>query len=168
MKMLRRTFVGLSLGFLAASCTTSTGPQLDSHVVYLVRHAEKAEGRDPALTDAGQRRAERLATMLSDAGLTQIWSTDTRRTRQTAAPMAEMAGLEISIYDPRKPEEFTAMLKATPGRYLVVGHSNTVPALVDLLADDPDPTPIIEDTEYDRLYTIRFMGDRTDTMMERF
>jgi len=47
-----------------------------------------------------------------------------------------------------------AKLKATPGRHLVVGHSNTTPQLTELLGGDGGE-PIVEATEYDRLYVVK-------------
>ena len=61
------------------------------HTIYLVRHAEKAKGKDPVLTAQGKQRAENLAQMLQDAGVTRVYSTDYRRTQQTAAPSAKQA-----------------------------------------------------------------------------
>ena len=72
-------------------------------MVYLVRHAEKADtGKDPELTDIGKQRADELARMLKDAGVTHIWSTDYKRTRTTAEPLATRLRLKVEIYDPAK------------------------------------------------------------------
>lgn len=122
-------------------------------VVYLVRHAEKVDdSRDPLLSAAGTARAAALAVMLKDAGITHVWSTDFHRTRNTATPTATALGLTVEIYNPGAPAEFVARLKATPGRHLVVGHSNTTPGLVKALGGDPQGE--IVDTEYDRLYIV--------------
>jgi phosphohistidine phosphatase SixA len=122
-------------------------------VFFLVRHAEKADQEDdPPLTDQGQRRARSLANLLSDAGIETVYSSDTLRTRDTAAPIAADLGLDIDIYDPHDLVELAAMLLGSPGRYLVVGHSNTTPELAGLLGGEPGPA--IEDSEYDRLYVL--------------
>jgi hypothetical protein len=46
-------------------------------VIFLVRHTEQAgAGRtDPPLTEAGKERAKRLAVILKDAGINQIFVT---------------------------------------------------------------------------------------------
>jgi len=85
--------------------------------------------------------------------ITNIHSSDTKRTRDTAAPLAKRLGLEVEIYDPRDLPAMATKLKAASGRHLVVGHSNTTPQLTELLGGDGG-TPIVEATEYDRLYIV--------------
>lgn len=136
--------------------------------IYLVRHAEKGPGTDPSLTDAGWARAERLATELSDAGLSKIWSTNTTRTLQTAGKVSEMTGVSVSQYDAADLPTLAENIAGVGGVHLVVGHSNTVPPLVDLLADDPEPDPMDEPVEYDRLYTVRLFTGWTETDLERY
>ena len=126
----------------------------DPTVVYLVRHAEKADdgSEDPPLTLAGEIRVRVLRQLLGDAGLTHIHTTDWRRTRDTARPFAEELGGEAQIYDSRQLESLASYLQDTPGTHLVVGHSNTTPVLVEALGGDPhDP---IHEMEYDRLYIV--------------
>ncbi len=123
-------------------------------VVYLVRHAEKAEDGtdDPPLTLAGQIRVRVLRQMLNDAGLTHVYTTDWKRTRDTARPFAEALGVEPTVYDPRRLQAFAATLRGTPGIHFVSGHSNTTPLLVAALGGNPfEP---IDEMEYDRLYIV--------------
>lgn len=127
-------------------------------VVFLVRHAEKEEGLDPALTEAGRARAEELARTLRDAGIERVHSTDYARTRATAAPLAERLGLEVELYDPRALPSFLEGVRDSGGRHLVVGHSNTTPQAVGLLGGEPGE-PIVEATEYDRLYAVTLGAD---------
>ena len=142
-----------------AACGPRVEPETATSVVYLVRHAEKlapmegAAPPDPSLTQRGRARAEALARTLGTEPIDRILSTDTARTRETAAPLAERTGLEVEIYDHRALQELAAELAATPGRHVVVGHSNTTPELVELLGGEPgDPSD--EETEYDRLYVV--------------
>ncbi len=141
--------------------------QDDSTVVYLVRHAEKVDdSRDPPLSEAGRERAELLADMLRDAGLTHLHSTDLERTRDTAAPIAERSGLEVLLYDQGNLQGFAERLRATPGRHLVSGHSNTTPELVRLLGGESSDIP---DHEYDRLYVLTIEPDGgVTTVLIRF
>jgi len=141
-------------------------------LVFLVRHAERADDggmaseEDPHLSAAGEERAEVLARMLKDAGITHIHSSDYLRTRETAAPLAAATGLEIHTYDVRNLESFAAELLATPGRHLVVGHSNSTPDLVAALGGDPFGE--IDSMEYDRLYLVSVGADGVETVLFRF
>ncbi len=133
--------------------------------VFLVRHAEALypppadEPRNPPLNRLGRARATRLAEVLGDAGISGILSTDLRRTLQTAGPLAEQLGLGIETYDHRALSALAERLAATPGRFLVSGHSNTTPEMVRLLGGDPGE-PIDENTEFDRLYVVTVTSGR--------
>lgn len=107
-------------------------------VIYAVRHAEKAGGRDPELTPEGALRAEALARVLQHVELDHVYSTDTKRTRATGAPAAKAKGLEITSYKPFGSALPKLLAGGEGGRtVLVVGHSNTVPALVKAFGLEP-------------------------------
>lgn len=119
----------------------------------IVRHAEKlgGTGPDPALSGAGHARAAALARVLADAPLVAVYSTAYARTRQTATPAADAHGLPVTTYDPREPADALArrLLAAHgDGTVLVVGHSNTVPAIASALCGCD--VAAMEETEYDR------------------
>lgn len=122
--------------------------------VYLVRHAEKtAGGRDPQLSEAGVQRASALASVLGNAGLDHVHSSNYRRTRNTALPTAQHLGMDLELYDPRNLDTLAEKLTAKGGYHLVVGHSNTTPSLVRLLGGEPGDD-IREKTEFDRIYAV--------------
>ena len=121
---------------------------------YLVRHAEKElTGDDPVLSAAGYARAEALAAVLSGIKFDGIYSTDTRRTRDTAAPTLAATNLTLQLYNGRALKEFAQELLTLHGNYLIVGHSNTTPQLVEALGGEGGD-PIVEADEYDRLYVL--------------
>jgi broad specificity phosphatase PhoE len=133
----------------------------DSIVVVIVRHAEKAadDPRDPTLSEAGRARATALAKALEHASLDAAYSTQYRRTRQTAEPAAKAAGLDVQVrpIDGSNAATYAADLardlRALPAgsTALVVGHSNTVPDLVQAISGEAAaPMP---ETEFDR-YTV--------------
>ena len=124
--------------------------------IYLVRHAEKETNgsTDPPLTAVGAQRAVDLAVLLKSAEIGRVFSTDYTRTRSTAAPTAELAGLEIEIYDPGALSAFAEELLKLDTHTLVVGHSNTTSNLVDLMGGDGG-SPIVEEWEYDRVYLVQ-------------
>ncbi len=149
----------LALLLAGASFTPAQDPlpPQEPGVVFLVRHAEKGgEGRDPELSEAGEARAAELVEMLRDSRIQHVHSTDYLRTQKTAGPVAAALGLEVTSYDPRDPSSVLETLRAG-GRHLVVGHSNTTPAMVKLLGGDPGE-PLGED-DYDRLYIVTLAPD---------
>jgi broad specificity phosphatase PhoE len=130
-----------------------------STTVFLVRHAEKeAEGADPSLTEAGRKRAKALADMLVDAGITAIFSSEFHRTQQTAAPLAERLGIEVTVIPAKDDDALVARVRELkPGaRSLIVGHSNTIPGLVSRLVGVKAAE--MSDADYDRLYVTTLRG----------
>ncbi|MEZ0244663.1 MAG: histidine phosphatase family protein [Sphingomonas sp.] len=127
-KMLAAALVALLIGATAMAALPATQP------VYVMRHLDTPEGeRDPDLTDQGKARAEALVGWFKDRGVTVIYVSDYKRTRQTAAPLAAAYGIPVKVYDPRDTPGLINMLKAEPGTALVIGHSNTVPDIIEQL-----------------------------------
>jgi broad specificity phosphatase PhoE len=122
--------------------------------VFVVRHAERADtSADSLLSSAGEARAARLETILKDAGITQIYTTNLRRTIQTAAPLAtslKVKPTELPVND--LDGLLSGLQAASHARVLVVGHSNTVPQILQRLGI-ADPITIA-DTEYDNLFIL--------------
>lgn len=149
-------------GMLFALALVSAAPALgQSTVVVVVRHAEKAtdDPRDPTLSAAGQARAQALARRLELAGLDAAYATQFRRTQLTAAPAAAKAGIEVTVrpantanaatYGPDLARDLRALPPGSTA--LVVGHSNTVPGIVEAISGRPAPE--MPETEFDR-YTV--------------
>jgi len=137
-------------------------------VVFLVRHAEKTAAKDdPGLSEDGRQRSLQLANLLKDAGIDHVHSTDYKRTRETAAPFAEMTGLEIEFYSWDDPPNLAQSLKHDGKRHLVVGHSNTTTELVTLLGGEPG-TEIDPSGENDRLYILTIHSSGVTTVLIRF
>ena len=150
---------------LLAMLAAAPAPAADT-VVIVVRHAEKAsdDPRDPSLSEAGLARAQALADHLALAGLDAAYTTQFRRTRQTAAPAARAAGIEVQVRPvdagnaARYGSDLLAEIRALPAgsTVLVVGHSNTVPGLVEAFSGQR--VPDMPETEYDR-YTVLVLGE---------
>ncbi len=131
-------------------------------VVYLVRHAEKATSADnnPPLSEAGVRRAEALARTLGDAGVMAIYTTQFKRTTDTAAPLSARSGiavtqLEVNHDNPQAyVEQLARDIAAKHGgkTVLVVSHSNTLPLIVERLSGKP--VTAIRDDEYANLFVV--------------
>ncbi|HEU4430101.1 MAG TPA: histidine phosphatase family protein, partial [Myxococcota bacterium] len=128
--------------------------------IFVVRHAKKLDAEDPdsPLSRAGAARARALAERLRDRGIRTIVVSEKRRTRETAAPLAQRLGLEptaiasaVHVEDPRA---LAASIREqlARGAVLVVTHSDAIPGLVCALAGKA--VPEVGEDEYDRIYTI--------------
>jgi broad specificity phosphatase PhoE len=130
-------------------------------LVILTRHAERADGGpmspkaqdDPPLSAAGEARATKLATMLRDSGIKAIFATEYRRTQDTAKPLASKLKLTVQNIPGDNTSELVARLKKEHAGdvVFVVGHSNTLPAIIKALGG---PAVTIPDTEYDNLFVL--------------
>ncbi len=133
-------------------------------VVILARHAEKLDGRDPALSEAGEERAHVLAHVLSQWPVDAIYTSQFRRTRDTAAPIAEATGVAPVVVDARDmPALLTEILEGDHRAIVVIGHSNTVPAIARALGA-PGVVDIPE-AGYDDLLIVRIFGDGNATLL---
>ena len=147
------TAIAIGLAWFFESQATTT--------VIFVRHAEKAAvpEDDPALSAAGQRRAAELKRQLVDAdvvaGIDAVYATPFRRTEETARPIAEALELPLSSYDANDTELIMEdIVRKHKGKIiLVVGHSNTLPALIGNMGASKNVPPIAED-EYDNIYIV--------------
>lgn len=160
MPLLMTLMLSLSLAAPAAEV-----PAHDGIAVVVVRHAEKDDDDklDPSLAGSGEVRAEALAATLARSGLDRVIATQYRRTQQTAAPAADAAGIDVETraIDAGNAASYAgdlaADLRAMPAgsTVLVVGHSNTVPGIVQALSGQP--AEAMPETEYDR-YTVVLLG----------
>ena len=124
---------------------------------YLIRHAEKDRSdktnRNPDLTEAGKTRAIHWSEIFQNVKFDAVYSTKYNRTMQTATPSAKKNELELEFYDPRAlySDDFA---KATKGKVvLVVGHSNTTPAFVNMILKEKKYKDI-DDNNNGNLYII--------------
>lgn len=131
----------------------------DTFTLYLVRHAEKqSDGTpDPDLTMAGKDRAQKLASWLQDKDITDVWSSDFKRTRNTSEPLLKQLGFDLMIYNPDKLPDLAEQLLGNSNNAFVVGHSNTTPELARLLCKCAIAD--MDESEYDRLIVISVVGD---------
>jgi broad specificity phosphatase PhoE len=141
--------------FLVTSITS------ESTTIIVVRHAEKIlDGNpDPALTAQGQERADLLARMFGDSRLKDhvdaIYVSPTLRSRLTAAPLAARLGFTPTVVSQDDPRALARRMlhEHSGGRILVVGHADTVPAIVAALSGAKD-VPAIGAAEYGTVYIV--------------
>ena len=152
---------------MALVATSAVGAFAQTTVI-LVRHAEKAAepAEDPPLTSAGEARARDLWLAVKDAGVSAVITTQYARTRATAAPTATATHLTPEIVragETHVRDVADAVRKHVGHTVLVVGHSNTLPAIVEALGA-VRPPPIC-DAEYDNLYVVTFSPDKRATLV---
>jgi Histidine phosphatase superfamily (branch 1) len=101
MRVFLRLMLSLSLLLGLVSCGFITPPIISqpgtTTTIIMVRHAERDPGLDPPLNAEGLIRAQKLAEVLGQNGVTAIYATDYERNRQTAAPLATKLGLTVGL-----------------------------------------------------------------------
>lgn len=123
-------------GFGPLRLSAQTGPSM----VILVRHAEKAAvgGDDPPLSDIGRERAVALAQALKASPPSAIVVSSRQRTALTAEMVAAQTGVtpQVISLDGGGAAHIAAVAAAVRkahGVVLVIGHSNTTPAVITAL-----------------------------------
>lgn len=133
---------------------------VSSQAVFVVRHAEKASEteRDPMLSAAGEARAAALDSALAGTPISAIIVTPYARTRGTAALVARRNGItpiEVGVTGgvPAHARAVAAEVARHQGNVLVVGHSNTIGAVVAALGGSQDVGDLC-DSEYRTLFVV--------------
>jgi len=151
-----------SLLLLLGACTSQNSPK----TIYIVRHAEKQlVGNDPELAYVGGVRALKLSQILEKENIKHVFSTDYIRTRNTAKPTADKAGVEIEIYDPKNHDALVEELRKREGNILVVGHSNTVGQVANYFVGEGEKFADLTDLEYDFIYVVTL--DKNGSKVDR-
>ena len=139
-----RWLLAAMLTALAACATTAPEPAAPAY--YVVRHLHTPQGeRDPDLLPEGRRQAELLADLLDEARPAAIYVSSYKRTAQTAAPLAARLGVTPIVYDPADTAALVARVRSGPRPALIVGHSNTVPDIVEQLGGERPAALVHED-----------------------
>jgi phosphohistidine phosphatase SixA len=160
----RRRRLVTVLGYMLAAVVLAWFLELRATTtVMFVRHADTGlamnADTDPPLNATGRARADLLADFLQDtdvlAGVDAIYASPYLRTQQTAAPLADRLGLEVSIAEQDDIVGFMEhVLDEHQGRIvLVVTHSNLLGELVAELHGHQSVPQIAAD-EFDNLYIV--------------
>ena len=151
MKIIRNSFISLYILLTISSC---------SQKIYVVRHAEKEIGGiDPNLSPIGHDRSDALKTVLLDKKIKQIFSTNTKRTMQTATPLSNALNIPINKYEPVPDKKFVDSIQSTKKNTLFVGHSNTVDDIINGFLGEKKMKDL-EDQTYNRLFIITVKGKK--------
>ena len=155
------------LCFVFLSCNKTaikqiqTSPEVNQRTIgattqiFLVRHAEKSanDPRDPDLNEAGKERAQKLKYHLLEAGITAIYTTDYKRTRQTVQPLAEALEITPIIYSTDLIDITQLLKNHSSGNVLVAGHSNTTPKLTNKLLGE-EKYQKLDESVYNKLFIL--------------
>lgn len=133
--------------------------------ILVVRHAEKMAGSgDVDLSDKGISRANELARIAKIMNVSRIYFTDARRSRQTAEPTTRIC--EGQIYGPPSYQWARSVIQENCGKtVIVVGHSNTIPIVVQLLGG---PSVQIDEDEFDKIILLRTEANALTTVQMRY
>jgi len=128
---------------------------------YLIRHAEKdrsnPDNEDPNLNEDGLKRAEKWATIFSEIEFDAIYSSNFKRTQQTAKPTADSRNFPVNSYDPHEVYESNFFDFTEGMKVLVVGHSNTIPKFANFVLGE-ERYENIPDSIDGRLYIVTKNG----------
>jgi broad specificity phosphatase PhoE len=143
--------------------------------IYVVRHAEpdtsNPADRDPSLSADGVDRARALAAITMQPRVSSIYVTQFKRTQETAQPTAQTLHVAPVVF-PVGADALSyahALVADILTRHqgevvLVVGHSNTVPAIIEVLGGT---RPAIGENEYDKFFEVTRRKDGTCDVSER-
>jgi|SRR5690554_1329892 len=137
-------------------------PQKEQHATYyLIRHAEKEvkdpKNQDPGLNIDGMIRSNAWADYFGPIRIDEIYHTRYIRTKQTISLTAQRKAITPIRYEPNTiySEEF---LEKTNGKtVLIVGHSNTIPQLVNKLIGEEKFTDL-DDNDHSTLFKVTING----------
>lgn len=141
--------------------------------VYLVRHAEKeilqSDNKNPNLSQEGILRSEKLAQLLKNKKINQIYSTDFLRTLQTAQPLSTLINKKPIIYNPKNLETLAnTILQNNKGeKVLIIGHSNTLIPLIKAFGGNINLEEIKEN-EYFYLFKLKVCENKTRVNIKKF
>ena len=149
---LAAAFVVALVIWLLVSASTTT--------IIVMRHGEKAAlpVDDPALSPAGEARAQALAKILGEAPaefrIQGIFVSEFRRTQDTVRPLANRLGVAVIVVPAA---DISLVAKRARGEYrgghvLIVGHSNTVPEIVEKLSGHK--IAAMAESEYGVVYVV--------------
>lgn len=138
-------------------------------VLYLVRHAEKENSFfDADLSDAGHRRAQKLAHLLQHETIDHVFSTDLPRTLNTIKPTADDQFAKVEFYNYRDVVGLAHKIISDDDYYkvLIGGHSDNIPMLIRALGINFNVGEIPLD-EYDNLYIVTLFNNGTSTFEQK-
>jgi phosphohistidine phosphatase SixA len=143
-----------------------------NHTFYIVRHAEKDTGNNPPISAAGKKRAGDLYRLLKKKKIDIILVSQFRRTAMTADSLRIYKGIDTMQYvadaDASSLVESINKLPAHVKRILIIGHSNTLPAIIRKTGVQAFSLKEIPDHEYDNLFIVTLNNNKASLKSKKF
>ena len=132
--------------------------QENDKVYYLIRHAEKdtVPKDNPKLTEAGLARANYLADMMKGTRVDAVYSSMYTRTLFTVDTLASRKGMKIRPYNHKKLKQVYEDISAdsTTAAVIIAGHSNTTPALANVILGRQEFESGFDESDYDNILVV--------------
>lgn len=124
---------------------------------YFIRHSEKIDNSEnPDLSEKGKIRAENWKNIFSETKFDAVYSTDFKRTIQTATPILNSRNLNAIIYIPKTIDIELFKSETKNKTILIVGHSNSTPEFVNKLIKEKKYEKI-DETIFGNLYIVSIL-----------
>lgn len=131
--------------------------------IFIVRHAEKEAGKDPALTAAGNARAGDLMRNLQNENIQKIYVSQYRRTQLTGDSLRLQLKIDTVHYaaDTLCDNLINAIIEHRDfGKtILIIAHSNTIPKIIRKLGVLDYPQTDLPDNDFDDLFLITYKNE---------
>lgn len=149
-------FILLSLLFTTSCASIAANDDITTLII--IRHAEKETGQDPSLTNQGESRADSLVDILEKYDIEAVYSSTYKRTIETGTPVSE--DRQIRIESSIDPLDYESILKDVLAKHkgssvLVVGHSNTIPGLINYLSPGQNIQEI-DESDFSQMFIVKY------------
>ncbi|MBZ9729446.1 histidine phosphatase family protein [Salegentibacter sp. JZCK2] len=141
-------------------------PSEEITTYYFIRHAEKdttdSKNKDPELTEAGLKRTQDWVKTFQDIDFDLIYSSDYKRTVNTAKPIAESKSKEVQFFNTEKLNDKDFQENTKNKTVLVVGHSDLNPEWVNYILGTKQYEDL-DESVYGSLFIVTIHPDNSRT-----
>lgn len=170
--ILKKHMYLLTGGFFIFNMVYGQTHQQITRTFYIVRHAEKDTGSNPAISQTGRQRAGDLYRALKNKKIDLILVSQYRRTGMTADSLRIYRHIDTLHYlaDATATDLFKKIntLPASVKTILVIGHSNTLPVIIKMAGVKDFALKEIPDEEYDNLFVVKQKKNKVIFRKEKY
>lgn len=154
----------VALALFILDAISAQNSDFKKQIFYIVRHAEKDTGTNPAISIKGMKRAGDLYRVLKNKRIDLIMVSQYRRTGMTADSLRLYKNIDTVYYTADTTGELLfKKIKLFAGKaknILIIGHSNTLPAIIRKAGVKDFRLNVIPDGEYDNLFIVKLQKGR--------